>query len=197
LKETRERLRFKPRLLELAQGVLSTIRAKEEAGVETIFVGIHARRGDKLSVWRRSGAAKHILGKVEPAFFRHSMRMMKERHGGRGKRVVFIVTSDNPGWARNHLGRRNDTFFPGSFIAAPPDGPTALGVDLALLSLCSHTIMDYGTFGLWGGLLAGGEILAPTGYTRAHRDTPDLVWWRSAGLPGLTLVDVRKLDTGN
>ena len=26
--------------------------------------------------------------------------------------------------------------------------------------------MDYGTFGLWGGLLAGGEILAPTGYTR-------------------------------
>ena len=89
-------------------------------------------------------------------------------------------------------------------------------VDLALLSLCSHTIMDYGTFGLWGGLLAGGEILAPTGYTRSamgnalieeidiielwrimiivvrpHRDTPDLVWWRSAGLEGLTLVDVR------
>ena len=28
---------------------------------------------------------------------------------------------------------------------------------------------------------------------RAHRDTPDLVWWRSAGLPGLTLVDVRWL----
>ena len=40
-------------------------------------------------------------------------------------------------------------------------------VDLALLSLCSHTIMDYGTFGLWGGLFAGGEILAPTGYTRS------------------------------
>ena len=76
--------------------------------------------------------------------------------------------------------------------------------------------MDYGTFGLWGGLLAGGEILAPSGYTRSpmgkalieeielwrimiivvrpHRDTPDLVWWRSAGLDGLTLVDVRFLS---
>ena len=28
------------------------------------------RRGDKLAVWRRSGAAKQILGKIEPAFFR-------------------------------------------------------------------------------------------------------------------------------
>ena len=45
--------------------------------------------------------------------------------------------------------------------------PSIIKVDLALLSMCSHTIMDYGTFGLWGGLLAGGEILAPTGYTRS------------------------------
>ena len=26
---------------------------------------------------------------------------------------------------------------------------------------------------------------------RPHRETPDLVWWRSAGLERLTLVDVR------
>ena len=38
-----------------------------------------------------------------------------------------------------------------------------VGVDLAVLSLAQHTIMDYGTFGLWAGLLAGGSILAPTG----------------------------------
>ena len=77
---------------------------------------------------------------------RHCMKLMQERHGGKGKRcwtftnnhisstpntkkaqirlastslnkfftqlyktitrVVFIVTSDNPGWARNHLGGR-------------------------------------------------------------------------------------------
>ena len=30
------------------------------------------RRGDKLAVWRRSGAAKQILGKIEPAFFRYT-----------------------------------------------------------------------------------------------------------------------------
>ena len=212
------------------------------------------RRGDKLAVWRRSGAAKQILGKIEPAFFRcilyfsswdaefwffaffrcirvfiemwnslkkepflyiaqcrHCMKLMQERHGGKGKRcwtftnnhisstpntkkaqirlastslnkfftqlyktftrVVFIVTSDNPGWARNHLGGRwllneqdifkrkchwfgeknmggqwgfswthfvfirNDTYFPSSFVAAPPDGPTALGVNFSHLQI--------------------------------------------------------------
>ena len=88
--------------------------------------------------------------KKEPFLYiaqcRHCMKLMQERHGGKGKRcwtftnnhisstpntkkaqirlastslnkfftqlyktftrVVFIVTSDNPGWARNHLGGR-------------------------------------------------------------------------------------------
>ena len=30
---------------------------------------------------------------------------------------------------------RNDTFFPGSFVAAPPDGPTALGVNFPRINV--------------------------------------------------------------
>jgi hypothetical protein len=33
------------------------------------------------------------------------------------------------------------------------------GVDLALLSQANHSIMTYGTFGMWGALLAGGSTL--------------------------------------
>ena len=107
------------------------------------------------------------------------MRIMQERHGGRGKRCFFQILQlkrfkrvkrkragrlepvnhlrQKPGsssllpatiqggpettlaegdhiflfhtlrYLQNFL-LRNDTFFPGSFIAAPPDGPTALGV---------------------------------------------------------------------
>ena len=44
-------------------------------------------------------------------------------------------------------------------------GSSSYGVDLAVLALCNHTIMDYGTFGMWAGLLAGGKIILPVGYS--------------------------------
>ena len=33
--------------------------------------------------------------------------------------------------------------------------------DLALLSSCNHTVVGYGSFGLWGAVLAGGEVVIP------------------------------------
>ena len=33
--------------------------------------------------------------------------------------------------------------------------------DLALLSSCHDTIMDYGNYGVWGAVLAGGEVIIP------------------------------------
>ena len=36
-----------------------------------------------------------------------------------------------------------------------------LGIDLALLAQANHSIMTYGTFGLWGALLAGGKVVFP------------------------------------
>ena len=39
---------------------------------------------------------------------------------------------------------------------------TITGVDMALLSLADHSIMSYGSFGMWGALLAkGGEVVLP------------------------------------
>lgn len=37
--------------------------------------------------------------------------------------------------------------------------------------------MDYGTFGMWAGLLAGGKIVLPLGYSAAAVRSPDMVWW--------------------
>ncbi len=34
-----------------------------------------------------------------------------------------------------------------------------IGDDLALLAACNHTILSYGTFGMWGALLAGGRLI--------------------------------------
>ena len=33
--------------------------------------------------------------------------------------------------------------------------------DLAILASCNHALIGYGTFGVWGGFLAGGEVVVP------------------------------------
>ena len=69
-----------------------------------------------------------------------------------------------------------------------------IGLDLAVLSLANHTIMDYGTFGLWAGLFAGGTIIAPTGYTKGSAMSPDLVWWHAANMTNVELVDINTIE---
>ena len=65
--------------------------------------------------------------------------------------------------------------------------------------------MDYGSFGLWAGLLAGGRIVLPSGGENAHFpsvslvsgysnvNTPDMLWWDRAGLPNVEYIDVADL----
>ena len=183
---------FKDRILWLATNILRNITQRTDR--ETVVVGVHARRGDKLRVWRESNMMKDNLGRYEGKFFRHSMEGLREKYNSDSREVVFIVTSDNIAWTKTQLGNYSDTFFSGDFITAPASGPTSLGVDLALLSLANHTIMDYGTFGLWGGLLAGGNIIAPTGYTRGEKSlSPDLVWWGAANMSSVHLLQVEGL----
>ena len=39
--------------------------------------------------------------------------------------------------------------------------PCSIGHDMAVMSLCNHTILSYGTFGYWSGFLAGGSVIEP------------------------------------
>ena len=61
-----------------------------------------------------------------------------------------------------------------------------------MLTLCNHTIVDYGTFGLWAGLLAGGKIVLPAGYSAMK--SPDMMWWERADLPNVEYIHVEDLD---
>ncbi len=53
-----------------------------------------------------------------------------------------------------------------------------LGMDLALLAACNHTILTYGTFGFWAGFLAGGgngkRILPQEKVVFAHKKISDI-----------------------
>ena len=60
----------------------------------------------------------------------------------------------------------------------------SVGIDLALLSLGNHTILTYGTFGMWGALLAGGEAILPSSHTRTkeHKEIA------AANIPGWKII---------
>ena len=48
----------------------------------------------------------------------------------------------------------------------------ALAIDLALLSFADHSIITYGTYGMWGSFLAGrGETVMPKVFLRTDVGT--------------------------
>ena len=102
---------FKDNILQMAEDVIRQITAG--AGPRVV-VGVHARRGDKLRVWRQQSYIRDILGSYEGRYFRHCMQLLRRRHG----EVVFIVASDDVAWARAELvtAAHNDTFLSADFV---------------------------------------------------------------------------------
>jgi len=68
--------------------------------------------------------------------------------------VIFIITSDNIAWCKYNLHSKHHRV---SFVSdGNGKGP---GKDLAVLSICNHSIIDYGTYGSFGAILAAGETV--------------------------------------
>ncbi len=79
-----------------------------------------------------------------------------------------------------------------------------IGDDLALLAACNHTILSYGTFGMWGALLAGGRTiisstaaltkegreLMEAGLGPGTEDTSGWVWLEVGGQSGASNQDI-------
>lgn len=126
-----------------------------------------------------------IVGLYEGKFFNHAMEIFRNKINSNKRKVIFLPTSDDYFWIKKHLISKEDVYFSREMIkesrAAKPTfneihrswrdmklaskGSSSYGVDLVVLALCNHTIMDYGTFGMWAGLLAGGKIILPVGYS--------------------------------
>ena len=79
------------------------------------------------------------------------------------------------------------------FLAKHPSEVTQKAVDLRILSLCQHSIITYGTFGIWSALLRadGGEVVMADGYAE---DMPGEVEdMRRAKLEGWRFMDTKTL----
>lgn len=97
---------------------------------------------------------KHGADPADLSFYLRAMLHFEQKYSS----VVFVVVSDDPLWCRRHLGSRPNVHVTGgNRKKGAPANSAAL--DLALLASCNHSIFDYGTFGEWGALLAGGETV--------------------------------------
>ena len=73
--------------------------------------------------------------------------------------VTFYVFSNDLAWCQGHLHDNGH-----KVVFSPFTQP---GYDLAVMSLCDHMIISVGTFGWWGGWLAGGSVVYFSGYPKS------------------------------
>ena len=123
------------------------LKSISQNGVQN--VGIHVRRGDfdttRLQKIGFSVASKDYIDNAM-VHFQHIF----------SNKVQFIVLSDDIRWCRENLQFDN--------ISIHFSQLKEVGTDLALMTLCDHMIITSGSFGWWGGWLAGGKVVYYTGY---------------------------------
>jgi len=118
-----------------------------------VRVGVHVRRTDYIN-WVQNKYQGTI---VDEKFFKFCMKHFRDKYGAG---VRFYVTSDDLPWCREHLANQ-DVVFP-QFSQTQPNSPIQ---DFVLLCEMDHLIYDYGSFGFWAAVLAGGETLVADNYS--------------------------------
>ena len=137
----RKEFQFHEHFNRFAQTILH--RANHRKLQNATFVGVHVRRGDYQKRWLEIFEGVP----VNMEYFRQAVQYFRKKY----KNVIFVAISDDRSWCTENLSSQFGIYVP---EAAPSPAH-----DLAILSNCNHTIMTYGTFGFWGGYLAGGEVL--------------------------------------
>ena len=151
-------LQFKDHIVDAAVDVIENVARKISADDETHFVGVHVRRSDfheYSKFWM-----KELLNET---FFESAMDHYRRKHS----QVVFLVVTDDISWCKAHL-TSPDTHHVGT---PSPE------VDMAIMGRCNSSIIDYGTFGMWGAILAGGETVTSIHTFRDVRWAADYFGW--------------------
>ena len=123
----------------------------------------------------------------QPEYYRAGVAVLRERWG---EDCEVVVLSDDMAWCRHNI--RIPGGPPANFI-----GSTQPHLDLAILSLATHNVIDYGTFGVWvslslsqqqkifqelikifqGGYLSGGDVVLPASATVKYSKFAKLLNW--------------------
>ena len=134
--EIRQIFQFKEHIIDKSQKLLHTA----SRGMKNItYVGVHVRRTDYIGYIKR----KYNASPVKPDYFLRHMNVFRNKY----RRVMFVVLSDDPQWCEREL-RGDDVVVIKTNSAVQ---------DLAMMAACNHSILDYGTYGAFGAIMAGGD----------------------------------------
>jgi galactoside 2-L-fucosyltransferase 1/2 len=147
-------LQFKPSIMSKANAFICDILSKISNNNEdpnnnyrssNVLIGVHIRHGDMLTEKLIS------MGFVTASdkYIRNSMKFYENLFSNS---VIFIICSDDHRWVGEHISRWNFKYIFMSNYTDPM-------IDLAILSMCNHSIITSGTFSWWAGWLAGGMVV--------------------------------------
>ena len=143
LPELRVMLTLRETFLASARTQLARAGARVGPGPHT-YVAVHNRRGDYGPHMASYGGAL-----VGPGYFQSCLALLRACLAS----PVFLVVTDDPAWARRRITGPDVIYS----LAPSMAEEEAVGTDLAILASCNHTVLTYGTFGLWGALLRGSQ----------------------------------------
>jgi len=135
-------------LINEVQGYLGSLQEQPE-----VFVGVHIRRTDYLDwiIDRYKG------NPVDEHYFIYAMNLFRSRY----KNVKFFVTSDDLPWCKEKFNTQ-DVVFP----VINKGRNNSIEQDFIFLTQMNKTIYDYGSFGFWAAVLAGGDTMLADNYSK-------------------------------
>lgn len=144
--EIRKQFTFNQQTLEKARELLTQskrlVHMNDDTHDDVITIGVHVRRTDKLSPESIS------IGYVVPgkAFLDKAMNYFRRKYR---RPLIFVVCSDDQEWTKANIKDRDAVIVP----------QNSAEVDMALLTLCDHSIITIGTFGWWAAYLSNGTTV--------------------------------------
>ena len=145
LKET---FNFKEEYQRQAANFLNNLKRKVNFRNST-FVSLHVRRTDHKYTFNGGGDRA-----LNSSYYQNAINLARSLYG----EVFFIVVSDDLQWCKENLKDESLHYTDNE------DTVRGTGMDLAVLTLCHHSVLSHGTFSLWGAILAGGDVIAPSNY---------------------------------
>ncbi|XP_067652747.1 galactoside alpha-(1,2)-fucosyltransferase 2-like [Haliotis asinina] len=155
-KEIRQNFRWKENIFKQANDLLRNLVKYEQ---DAIRIGVHVRRGDMVH-------SAHMVNYGYIAANKDYLDKALTYFRSKFKNASFIVVSDDIKWCEENI-KGEDVH-----ILKKNNSPE---VDMAILTLCNHTIITSGSFGWWSAWLAGGEVVYFKGYPRPGSQLFELI----------------------